>query len=153
MKNSGKNVQLVAQESTGLLIVPSKKNPTYGSIQLRTEATIMNNGFLRRERRVCFLNGEIEHLEAWLSSEKLRSGSFIEGQIIKKTSLQPFYEGQKPRINPTTGEILLDKETGKEVYLEYQYTTNMNATDHWVYNDEEELLESIDNIENAEQSF
>ena len=59
----------------------------------------------------------------------LTAGKMMPGQIIKEESFSPFYENQSPKINPTTAEVVL--KDGRESYLQYVYTTDMNATDTW----------------------
>ena len=78
----------------------------------------------------------MEDLEAF----GLKAGQELVGKIIKKESSAPFYEGQQPKINPTTNEQVLTN--GRPTYLEFQYTEDPNAHDMWI-EEEDEVEEEV----------
>lgn len=133
-----KNVMVMSHPETKKVLTVSKKNPEYGSIRLESVQQTFQGGFLRTEKRVTFLNGLVKDLEAWISSENIKEGTMLGGKIVKLQSYEPFFEGQTPRINPTTGELALCKETGREVYLEFRYSPNMSEEDRWVFQEDED---------------
>lgn len=128
---------VVAHPVTGLIITPSVNNPEYGKIRLDQEVRVFNNGFMSIQKRTAFVAAKIEDLE----SLKLRVGSIMEGKIIKIESFSPQYEGHTPKINPTTGEVVLTN--GRETYLTFKYVENPKAMDTWI-EEEEEVLEEIE---------
>lgn len=127
---------IVAHPVTGLVITPSSSNPEYGKIRLDQEVRVFNNGFMSIQKRTAFVAAKIEDLE----SLKLKVGSIMRGKIIKIESFSPQYEGHTPKINPTTGEVVLTN--GRETYLTFQYVEDTQALDTWL--EEEEVLEEIE---------
>jgi hypothetical protein len=66
---------------------------------------INSDGFLNRQKRVAFLRSDIETLKEYVSSLNLKAGSTVPGKIVVEESTTPYFEGQEPKINPTSGEI------------------------------------------------
>lgn len=82
----------------------------------------MENGWMRNQKRTAFLRGLVTDLA------NFKAGQTLTGQIIRRESHVPFYEGQSPKINPQTGEIIL--LNGQPVYKEDSYTEDMNASSY-----------------------
>ena len=146
MKNSVKKSVVVKHPETGLVITPSVNKPEFGTIRIDQEASVFNNGFFAVQKRTAFVRGRITDLE----SLGLKDGSTLDGKIIRKESFEPFYEKQKksPKINPQTNEVILTD--GRPTYLEFEYTEDKNASDHWVA-ESNEVAETADIL--AEQSM
>lgn len=119
-------VTVVKHPESGEVITKSSKNPEYGTIRVDALTVSMEKGFLNKSNRSAFIRGKVSDLE----SLGLKDGSKISGKIIKRESFKPFYPGQSPKINPTTGEILLKDE--KETYIEFVYTEDLSSCDTWV---------------------
>jgi hypothetical protein len=64
----------------------------------------------------------------------------VQGKIIRKTSSQPFYNGQEPVVNPTTGEATL--RNGSVFYQQFEFTQVANATDVEIEVEVEEQVEA-----------
>lgn len=127
---------VVAHPVTGLIITPSANNPEYGKFRLDQEVKVFSNGFMSVQKRTTFIAGRISDLETL----KLRAGMVLRGKIIRVESFEPQYEGQAPKINPSTGEIILTN--GRETYLTFQYTEDPEALDMWI--EESVVLEEIE---------
>lgn len=125
-------VTIKAHPETGNIITPSSNNPEYGTIRVDKSTQSFNNGFFQISNRTAFIRGRITDLTAMVEGLNLSDGSTMEGKIIKRESFNPFYEGQDPKINPSTGEIVLTD--GKPTYLEYMFTQDAGLTDAWVEN-------------------
>jgi len=120
------SVLVIAHPVSNLVITPSTKNAEYGTFRVDSEKTSFENGYMNKQKRSAFIRGKISDLETL----GLRAGQTLPGQIVKKESFSPFYDGQKPKINPTTGEVVLKE--GKETFLEFTFTNDMLAHDTWV---------------------
>ena len=144
MKNSVKKTVIVKHPETGLVITPSVNKPEFGTIRIDQEANVFNNGFFAVQKRTAFIRGRITDLE----SLGLKDGSTLDGKIIRKESFEPFYENQEPKINPQTNEVILTD--GRPTYLEFEYTEDKDASDHWVA-ESNEVAETVDIL--AEQSM
>jgi len=118
MSNS---VKVKAHPITGNVITPSK-NPEWGTIRVDASTQSMENGILNVSNRTAFIRGKIKDLE----SLNLKAEQVLSGKIVKQESFTPFYEGQNPKINPTTGEVVL--KDGKKLFLNYVYTSDLNAS-------------------------
>ena len=144
MKNSVKKPVVVKHPETGLVITPSVNKPEFGTIRIDQEVNVFNNGFFAIQKRTAFVRGRITDLE----SLGLKDGSTLDGKIIRKESFKPFYENQEPKINPQTNEVILTD--GRPTYLEFEYTEDKDASDHWVA-ESNEVEETADIL--AEQSM
>lgn len=144
MKNSVKKSVVVKHPETGLVITPSVNKPEFGTIRIDQEANVFTNGFFAVQKRTAFVRGRITDLE----SLGLKDDSTLDGKIIRKESFEPFYENQEPKINPQTNEVILTD--GRPTYLEFEYTEDKDASDHWVA-ESNEVAETADIL--AEQSM
>lgn len=144
MKNLVKKPVVVKHPETGLVITPSVNKPEFGTIRIDQEVNVFNNGFFAVQKRTAFVRGRITDLE----SLGLKDGSTLDGKIIRKESFEPFYENQEPKINPQTNEVILTD--GRPTYLEFEYTEDKDASDHWVA-ESNEVEETADIL--AEQSM
>lgn len=117
------------------VIVLGEKNPEYGSIMFEETSFTNTGGFLNKQKRVAFLRSDVETLKEYVSSMGLKTGSIVPGKIVVLETTEPSYEGQSPKINPTSGEIITHK--GNPIYR----TTSIGTIDQM-----DTLLES-DKIE------
>ena len=113
-------VKVAKHPVTGNVITISEKNPEFGTIRLDAEQNVFSNGFFSVQKRTAFVRGRLVDLE----SLSLKDGQILAGQIVRKESFEPFYEGQAPKINPTTSEVVLTD--GRPTYLEFEYTEDMS---------------------------
>lgn len=88
------------------VIVLGEKNPAYGSIMFEEVAFTNAGGFLNKQKRVAFLRSDVETLKDYASSLNLKAGTVIPGKIVVEESITPFFEGQTPKVNPTSGETI-----------------------------------------------
>lgn len=114
-------VVVATHPKTGLVITQSENNPSYGTIRLDAMTTSMEGGFLNKRRKSAFIRGKMEDLE----SLGLKAGQVLPGIIQRQESYQPFYEGQKPKMNPESGEVIL--QDGREIFFQDIYTQDVNA--------------------------
>lgn len=102
------------------LIGVNPNKPEYGSIQLKTQSFSFG-GFAAPSKIVHFLAGTVEDLKSIITEYNLKAGDDFSmkvqpSRLIVKESTTPFYEGQKCKINPTTGEEVTSN--GNPVYRE-----------------------------------
>lgn len=102
-----------------------------GSIMLTQEQSMLNGGFLNVNRRVCFLSGTIESLQSIIDRNKLKHGSELPGKVVVYESLQPFFDGQQPKMNPTTKAVIQFEVNGTNypVFYQTRYSENENEKD------------------------
>jgi hypothetical protein len=133
-------VTVMSHPTTGDVISPAKHNPEYGVIRLDQKSVEVRNGFLAESNKSVFITAKREELEAL----NLQAGDTLPGQIIKKLSRQPFYEGQEPTKypsgHPNEGEVVLYK--GQPYYISFIY-------------DEENVLknDAMENLDAATSSI
>lgn len=127
--------------NAGLVITPSSKNAEYGTIRVDESHTSMEKGFVNIQHRTAYIRGKITDL----TSLGLKDGATIPGKIIRKESFEPFYEGQTCKMYPSShaqaGEPVLTE--GRETYLQFEYTSDMNAGDTWVGTNSVEVSEEV----------
>ena len=102
-------------------IITIGPNEEYGSIMLSQQRLVMKPGsnFANVQTRVAHFVGEVGLLQQIVESYDLKEGDdFSEKvrdvELIVVESHEPAYEGQDPKINPNTGEVLTSG--GKEIY-------------------------------------
>lgn len=129
--------KVVAHPETGVVVTQNVNKPEYGTIRVDSETiTFSEDGFMNKSRRTAFIRGEYK----LLMSLGLKDGMTLPGKIIKKESYTPFFEGQTPKINPTSGEIVLTN--GRETYLQFVYTEDKNASDVFINNESEVVMDA-----------
>lgn len=128
-------VKVAAHKKTGELISVGK-NPLYGSIRVEAQHVSLENGFAQTQNRSAYINGALEDLESF----NFQIGQELSGKIIRKESYSPFYEGQTPKKNPQTDEIVL--KNGREVYMQQVFTQVETAQDEWVGETAMEVVET-----------
>ena len=126
-------VKVGVHPDTKAVITQNPNKPEFGSIRLDYKTTSLSGNYSSVNNRSAFIHGRMEDLEAF----GLREGQELVGKIIKKESFAPFYEGQQPKINPTTQETVLTD--GRPTYLDFQYTEDPSAQDVWVDEEVEEI--------------
>ena len=126
--------KVVPHPETGKIITESTTSKGFGTVRLDSTEMVVSNGFVNERKRSAFVRGEVEVLKKMFSSPQ------IQGKIIRKTSSQPFYNGQTPVVNPTTGEEVL--RDGACFYQQFEFTQVANATDVEVEVEVEEQVEA-----------
>lgn len=127
--NTQKRPQITAHPETGEIVIPNPNKPEFGSVRIDQEVSSMEDGFLNRQHRVAFLGGRVEDLEAM----GFKAGQTLPGKIVIQEATTPFYDGQQPKINPQTEEVLTTN--GQEIYRQAKYTDNLNASDSLLSHD------------------
>jgi len=121
------NVKVVAHPTTGDVITQNVNKPEFGTLRLDSESVSMSGGYLNKNKRTAFVGGNYAELQ----SLGLKAGQAMPGLIQKQESFSPFYEGQSPKINPSTQEVIF--KNGKEVFLQFEYIADANApADVWI---------------------
>jgi hypothetical protein len=89
------------------IIVTNVAKPEYGSIAFEEIAFVMTGSFMNQQKRVAFISAEVEVLQNFVKENNLKVGSKLPGRkIVVKESTEPFYNGQSPKVNPTSGEVV-----------------------------------------------
>lgn len=120
-------VKVVADATTGAVIVQSENNPSYGYVRLeQTRVMIDDNGFVKPRKISALLQGEVENLQGL----GLFAGQELPGNILTFESLEPFNKKNPERDLKIAGEtgIVCTKE-GQPIYRKTRYSANPNETD------------------------
>lgn len=98
------------------IIVVSKNNPEKASIMLKSLTLGANDqGFFTKETRVGFFKGDLKDLmDLNLKEGDDFSAKVFPVKLVVEESLDAFYAGQEPKINPETKEVITS--TGAPVY-------------------------------------
>ena len=124
------NVIVRKHPDTGdvITLFESKKDgKTYGRIRLDSTNFVSNNGITNVVKRVAFETLTPETLPAMTPLLKADAPYPIKGKILVKETLEPQYEGQVPKLNPSTEQYVTVK--GHQVYRTTSFTSDMNADD------------------------
>lgn len=131
-------VKIIKHPIKGTVVTPRDSNPEYGAVRIDEEKTTIVNNFVNKSRRTAFLGGSTADLNAM----NFKDGQIIAGTIVKQESFEPFFEGQSPKINPSTNEVVL--KDGRPTFLNYIYSTDATALDQWVGNTSEEVAVEVE---------
>lgn len=97
--------------ATSILMV-SQNNAEQAAIMLRQDTVGVNpQGFLTEEKRVAWFKGETVKLQKLINTLGLKEGdNFSEKvtpvKLVIKESTTQFYNGQNPKVNPKSGEVI-----------------------------------------------
>jgi len=95
------------------------------SIQQTTNINLTTGGtYLQNVKRGCFIGGTVEDMAYF------KEGQVLGGKIVMLRSPVPFYDGQNPAINPSSGEVLL--HNGQTYYIKFVYDSTGQMEDMWV---------------------
>ena len=90
-------------------------NPEFGTMMVAQSATNINaGGFLETRTLLGFVKDKVESLKALNLSEGSDFNAKLEAlggspcRVIVQESNTPHYEGQSPKINPESKEVILD---------------------------------------------
>ena len=125
-----------AHPETGEVVV-ERPNPEFASIRVDQETTSFEGGFLNKTKRVAFIGGRTEDLKAL----NFKAGKKMPGKIVVHEAISPFWDGQEPKINPETAEVLT--HNGQEIYRNAFYTENVDATDKLLDHDKQTVSNTV----------
>ena len=97
--------------ATSILMV-SRNNAEQAAIMLRQDTIGVNSqGFFTEEKRVAWFKGETVKLQKLINTLNLKEGdNFSEKvtpvKLVIKESTTQFYNGQNPKVNPKSGDII-----------------------------------------------
>jgi hypothetical protein len=131
-------VKVVADATSGAVIVVSPNNPEYGYVRLEQVRTMVDdNGFLRRKIVSTLLHGVVSELQ----ESGFYAGQELPGTILIKESLTPLNKTNPERDYKIAGEtgIICTKE-GAPVYRKTVYSITSDAEDQLVQHDNIEEL-------------
>ena len=126
-------VKVVADATTGAVIVQSQNNPDYGYVRLEQVRTLVDdNGFLKRKVISTLLQGEMGVL---LASD-FYNGQELPGTICIVESLEPFNKKNPERDLKIAGETgIVCTFGGNPIYRKTKYATSVNSEDQLIQHD------------------
>jgi hypothetical protein len=128
--------KVVAHPETGQVITLFNKmsatgeEKIYGRVRIDETTLVLNDGFIRPQRRTAFVTLDEAAMQILTPYIKEGNPYPMEGKVVVKESLKPHYEGQTPKINPTTEDYVLCD--GQYVYRTTEFTTNLEAKDELI---------------------
>ena len=131
MKNSVK-ITTKNNQSQEILGV-SNNNPDYGYIRVEStgEVTFGTGGWLNSATRTALIKGKTSDLKTFIQKNNVTLGYEMPGKIVIMEQTTPFYEGQQPKINPSTSEVLYVTVNGVKspIYRQTEFTQDMSRED------------------------
>ena len=108
-------------------IIQECKNPEFSTLLIGCDTREVNNNFLSLVKRRGFFIGKTSDIEDMIKEYDLKEGSEfpLDCKIIIQEQTTPFYEGQQPKVNPVTGEVITSN--GEVVYRQ---STVVDAKDN-----------------------
>jgi hypothetical protein len=121
-----------------------------GSIRLEQEKVVFNGGFLNSAKRVAFISGTLDNLWAIIKTKGLKNGSSVPGNIVQIETLTPVFKNHRPKMNPSTQEIVAITvgDTDYPVYMQQMYTEDLTKKDVLV-----RTVDDVTNIINAQRAL
>lgn len=109
----------IYQFKDGSTIKAFDNKPEFGRLIVATTTEEINaQGWLNTTTRVAFIKGKMADLEARFGDKA--KGDLVSDKltIVRKESTSPFYEGQQPKVNPSTAEVIT--HNGAPVYMQFE---------------------------------
>ncbi|MDL2223586.1 hypothetical protein LJB98_05770 [Bacteroidales bacterium OttesenSCG-928-M11] len=128
---SGRVIATLNPETNELINV-SSRNADYCTIRVESSVLANDEGLLMYQKRVAKLRMQTILAESLKANGMLSAGKElpIKGKIIVRESFEPFYDGQEPKVNPRTGEMVLYMEA--PVYRQTVFTSSETARDVFI---------------------
>lgn len=115
------------------IIGQSTNNPDYGYIRVEANDGLSfgNGGWLNSNTRTALIKGKVADLKAFIVKNNVSLGYELAGKIVIKEQTEAFYEGQQPKIVPSTGEVLYVTINGVKnpIYRQTEFTMDMTQQD------------------------
>lgn len=126
-------VKVVADATSGAVVVQSQNNPEYGYVRLEQVRTLVDdNGFLKRKVISTLLQGEMGVLVA----SGFYNGQELPGSICIVESLEPFNKRNPERDLKIAGETgIVCTVDGNPIYRKTLYSVSSNAGDTLIKHD------------------
>lgn len=122
------NVYVSLQE--GQLVKRNENKPEYGSICFKQERFTLKGTFLNKSVKTCYMAGKYEDLVEYADILGIKADTPLPGVISVMERFTPFYEDQSPKINPTTGNIVL--VDGAQIYQQTIYDPTGESKDQLI---------------------
>ena len=131
-------VKVVADATSGAVIMQSPNNPEYGYVRLEQVRTMIDeNGFLRRKVVSTLIHGTVSELQ--LTGFYL--GQEMPGAIVIRESLTPFNKNNPERDLKIAGNTgIICTVAGEPIYRKTVYSAASNAEDELIKHDNIEEL-------------
>lgn len=109
---------IVIPFKTGEAMLDSKTSEGWATMLVMEESITINNGILNHRKRVGAIRDKKENLLALglKAGDDLNAKLGTESRVIYVETLEPQYEGQQPKVNPKTKEVVKDSN-GAPIYL------------------------------------
>jgi|SRR6218665_128671 len=122
---------IVSKFKDGTIVRPSATKPGFATIMVIETSARMSNGFLNNSKRVAFVRGKKEDLEALAVKEGDNLNTIFANKqyplvkIIRQESTTPWFEGQQAKINPQTKVAIL--YNGAPVFMQDVVVADVEA--------------------------
>jgi hypothetical protein len=111
----------------------STNNPEYGYIRVEENGGLSfgNGGWLNSSSKTALIKGKTADLKTFIQKNNVKVGFEVPGQIVIMEQHTPFYAGQQPKVNPSTGEVLYVTVNGVKtpIYRQTEFTQDMTRQD------------------------
>lgn len=144
--------KITLNPTTGSIITVSNSNPAWSNMSLTQESySIGAGGIIAKVKLHGLLKAKTEVLEGMIADLGLKAGMEfpLPHTLVVCESHSPFWAGQSPKINPTTGEIFL--KDGKEVYRKTDVVLGVTPNTYVFVEDKPLVIvpEGIESFQNA----
>jgi len=124
-----------SKESTEILGI-STNNPDYGYIRVEENGATSfgTGGWLNTNSKTALIKGKTSDLKTFITKNNVKLGYELPGKIVIVEQTTPFYEGQQPKINPSTSEVLYVTVNGvqKPIYRQTEFTQDTTREDNMI---------------------
>ena len=144
--------KITLNPNTNSIITVSASNPAWSNISLTQESySIGAGGIIAKVKLSGLLKAKTEVLEGMIADLGLKAGMEfpLPHTLVVSESHSPFWAGQTPKINPTTGEVFL--KDSKEVYRKTDVVLGVTPNTYVFVEDKPLVIvpEGIESFQNA----
>ena len=120
----------------------SKETKTLYKLMVTQSSLTASNGIFRESKRTAFVTLDEKAYGMFERAGLLRDGAPLplQGKLVITETLEPYMRKdgtpQKPKINPTTQEVITHQ--GAPVYRNTEFTQDLNAVDTFLASDRDD---------------
>lgn len=141
------SIKIIAHPETGKLFTATSKEG-WVKCQVKSSQAVVSNGVITLQTRVAFPLVQQEIVESDMFNTLKDGSAFpLPGQIVRKVTANPQFEGHQAVVNPESGEEM-------NYYSTYEFTSDMKAGDlgspKQPYVEETEAVEQTQTVEQTQ---
>lgn len=117
-----------AHPETNQVLTANANKADWSTVRLEQSTPVMRGRILNVDKRVAFVTGPTELFKQLNLTADTEYP--VSGKLVVKEALEPFYEGQQPKV--ASGTTVVCRKDDQPIYREVQFTQDMSEADVFI---------------------